>query len=323
MVRHMFLNEISTMINTQNMKKEIFKITFLLLVLAISFYSCEKNESLLPLVPQKGRLSKIIKYSNSSAATQTGEVVYTYDKEGNMIKEEFFTLAGNPKRFIIERYNKFEYAENKKIKMEIFSGEAGNPTLGSYVEYFYEGKLLIKEEVRNGRGDYGTLIHSINYEYDERGNLIRKYMNDPKEGVISDIKYDYDSQNRLIVQTSDSGYIKYTYDTNGRKIKIEKSTKNGKLLNYTKLFYKGNSKLPQKELNFNEKGTQTRKYQHYYDGWGNLIETVINDECSMFKRKYNGNLIIEEILYWWHEYGYHGTGQMPELAMSRYEYEEL
>jgi hypothetical protein len=43
----------------------------------------------------------------------------------------------------------------------------------------------------------------------------------------------------------------------------------------------------------------------------------------MFKRKYSGRLLIEEIHYWWHEYGYFGTGQMPESGMSKYEYEKI
>lgn len=64
-----------------------------------------------------------------------------------------------------------------------------------------------------------------------------------------------------------------------------------------------------------------KKYQHFHDKWGNLIESIINDECTMFKRKYEGELLLEEIHYWAHEYGFHGTGQMPESGMLRYEYE--
>ena len=311
------------------MKENALKFKLLLLVFAVIFCSCDKNESLIPSNPEKFRLSKIFKYSNSSASKLTGEIVYTYDEAGNRIKEEFFSLFSDPPTTILERYNEFEYSGSKKTKMNIFDGVAGNPTLGLYIEYFYEGNLLVKEETRRGRGDYGSLVHSMNYEYDERGNLIRKYMDDPEYGITGDMKYTYDNQNRLILEENtaidadDHKHVKHIFDNRGRKIKIEYSNANKELIQYTEIFYDGAGKRPEKELNFDKNGNQTVKYQHYYDSLGNLTETVINDECSMFKRKYNGNLIIEEILYWWHEYGYHGTGQMPENGMSRYEYEEL
>lgn len=142
------------------------------------------------------------------------------------------------------------------------------------------------------------------------------------------MKYTYDNQNRLILEEStaidvdDHKHVKHIFDNSGREIKIEYINVNKELIHYTEIFYDvydGAGKQPEKELNFDKNGNQTVKCQHYYDNFGNLTETVINDECSMFKRKYNGNLIIEEILYWCH----HGTGQMPENGMSRYEYEEL
>lgn len=120
------------------------------------------------------------------------------------------------------------------------------------------------------------------------------------------MKYTYDNQNRLILEEStaidvdDYKYVKHIFDNSGREIKIEYINVNKELIHYTEIFYDvydGANKQPEKELNFDKNGNQTVKYQHYYDSLGNLTETVINDECSMFKRKYNGNLIIEEILY--------------------------
>ena len=231
--------------------------------------------------------------------------------------------------------------------MKIFDGEAGNPTLGTYYEYKYEGNRLVKEELYCGRGCYGSLIYSINYEYDNRGNLVREYRYEPDlierfggrvyaDGIINDTKYVYDNQNRLItVMASDyAGGVdgvayffveypseKYKYDNAGRVVKVEYYDYKG-FTQYVQKSYNGKSKLPEKELYYDKNGNQTGKYQHYYDSFENLTETVINDECSMFKRKYNGSLLIEEIRYWAHEYGAWGTGQMPESGMSRYEYEE-
>jgi len=302
--------------------KQIKLIGFVLLLL-LGLVGCDKGGT---TNSDKVRLSKVLKYSNSSASKLTGKTVYNYDKAGNMTKESFYDCNSTS---ILERYNEYEYSGNKITKKKIFDGLAGNPTLGLYIEYFYSRDLLVKEETRSGRDNYGSLIHSMNYEYDNRGNLIRKYMNDPKYGIMGDMKYTYDNQNRLILEentamdVNEYKYIKHIYDNSGRKIKMEYNNINEELIHYTEIYYNGASKLPEKEINFDKNGTQTVKYHHYYDNFGNLTETVINDECSKFKRKYNGNLLIEEILYWWWEYGFHGTGQMPENGMSRYVYEKL
>jgi len=327
------------------MRPNVLKFKLLLLISAVSFSSCDKGDSFMSNDPEKVKLMKVLKYSNSSASKLTGEVVYSYDEAGNMVKESFYDCNSTS---ILERYNEYEYSGNKKTKMKIFDGVSGNPTLGTYYEYKYEGDLLVKEELYCGRGCYNSFIHSINYEYDSSGNLVRKYRYEPElierfggrvyaDGIINDTKYIYDNQNRLITVLSstyaggvdgvDYFFVeypseKYEYDNVGRVIKLEHygyKDFNG----YVERFYNGTSNLPEKELFYDKNGNQTRKHQHYYDSFGNLTETVINDECSMFKRKYNGKLLIEEIHYWAHEYGYYGTGQMPESGMSRYEYEEI
>ncbi len=63
------------------MKENALKFRLSLLFFAVILYSCDKNESLIPGNSQKFRLSKIFKYSNSSASKLTGEIVYTYDME--------------------------------------------------------------------------------------------------------------------------------------------------------------------------------------------------------------------------------------------------
>jgi hypothetical protein len=218
---------------------------------------------------------------------------------------------------------------------------AGNPTLGTYYEYVYDGDNLIREELYSGRDAYGSLISSMNYEFDNKGNKVREYRYDPRligqygaaysDGIINEKNYLYDNQNRLItVMTHDWDYDtpllyvseKYEYDNDNRVSKLEYYDYTG-FSGYVKKTYRGTSTMLDKEFCFDKNGNQTSKYQHYYDEWGNLTETVINDECSIFKRKYKGKLLMEEIHYWAHEYGFWGRGQMPENGMSKYEYKEL
>jgi hypothetical protein len=77
--------------------------------------------------------------------------------------------------------------------------------------------------------------------------------------------------------------------------------------------------LPVKDLHYDKWGNQTLQYQHHYDKWGNLTETILNDDCSLFKRKYNGELLIEEI----HYRDPFGKDGCTENGMSRYEYEKI
>ncbi|MDR2148551.1 MAG: hypothetical protein LBE91_19095 [Tannerella sp.] len=333
------------------MKINTLKFNVLLLIVAAGFSSCAKIDSSAlnsliddrdssainnpiddgvsptDLTPDKFRLIKILKYSNSTASRLAGETVYEYDPAGNMIRESLYEYYNDLSTKILWMYREYEYSGSKKTKMKIFDGEAGNPTLGSYYVYTYRGDLLVKEEIYDGR--FNSLITSTGYEYDGKGNLIREDRYDHRYyGLLGSLKYVYDDQDRLITVLTTDGVLdyypceKYVYDDNGRVIKLEYHEYEG-LASYTEKTYNGASELPDKELLYDKNGNQYRKLQHYYDEWGNLTETVINDECSMFKRKYNGKLLMEEILYWWHEYGYFGTGQMPENGMSRYEYEEF
>ena len=300
------------------MKKATLLFLFIILII-----SCEKHDNAYNY--EKLRLLKISKFSNSSGSKLTDEVVYAYDKSGNMVKESFYD--GNSTK-ILWMYKEYEYLDDKKVKEKIFDGEAGNPTLGLYNEYFYEGDLLVKEGTYCGGVCYGTLIHSMNYEYDERGNLTRKYMYDPDYGISGDLKYTYDNQNRLILEETtvvdvndyDHKYLKHVYDNAGREIKLEYYNVNQNLIRYVVKVYKGTNKLTSMDLYYDKNGIQTAEYQHFYDKWENLTETINSKGCSYFKRKYFGKLLIEEINYWTWDTGF---DDCTESGMSKYEYDEL
>ena len=309
-------------------------------LLAAGFFSCDRQTE--PEEPygdddpppifdtfelKNVRLTKVVRFSNSTASKLTGEVVYTYNESGNLIKETYYDEWNGT--MICIYFIEYEYLGNKKVKQSIFNCNNGLG-LSSYTEYFFEGDLLVKEVHNTGREDTPTF-----YEYDERGNLVKRSWYgispitlNPDPNTVYEHKYTYNDKDRLILEeTSEIGvsdyyhkYLKYSYDNHDRVKKMEYYNVDNVLIKRVEKFYNKSNIL---EFHYGKDGKQTVKYQHFYDKWGNLTETVINDECSMFKRKYDGGLLIEEIHYWAHEYGYHGTGQMPESGMSRYEYEEL
>ena len=302
-----------------------------ILLLMAGFCSCEQHPLLIeddppaifePYETQNVRLAKVVKYSNSTASKITGEIIYTYNEAGNLHRVSYFDEWNGT--MVCIYFIEYEYSGNKKVKESYFDCDKSYPY--SVVEYFYKGDLLVKEV----HGDYPTF-----YEYDERGNLVKKYWygtspmnNTPDPNTIYEHKYTYDDNNKLILEETSvldvsdyyHEYLKYIYDNYGREKKLEYYDVDNVLIGYTEKYYKGTSIL---EFCYDKNGKQTAKYQHFYDKWGNLTETVINDECSMFKRKYDGGLLIETIHYWAFEYGHWGTGQMPESGMSRYEYEEI
>jgi len=227
------------------------------------------------------------------------ERVYTYDKAGNMIKELYYDISFGEK--LLLSYTEYEFSGNKKVKEKFFAGVAGNPTLSSYSLYFYENDKLVGEEYYSGFNGSLSLYDTRIYEYDERDNLVREFWHGYYRGTTisgeGELKYFYNGQSRLILK-----------ETIG--VDVDNS-------NHIEYIYKGTSKLPEKELHYDGNGNLTVTYQHYYDSLENLIETKINGECSKFKGKYKGKLLIEET-HFWSSWGW--GGGCSESGKSKYEY---
>jgi hypothetical protein len=296
------------------MRTKILSFTAFMLILGGSFLSCDKEDN----NPEKFRLSKILYYANSTSANPTDGVEYTYDEAGNLVKESFYGYVPTTELYM---YYEYEYSGNKKITMKTFRGSGGNFRLNWYNDYFYEGNHLIKDEYREADG---SISYSVNYEY-MNGNIIREYFFEPDYGISAEVKYGYDAQNRLILEekntsdVDDCKYIKHIYDDIDRKTKSEYYDVNQKIIRYVEVMYNGRSKLPVQDVHYDKDGVQTSQYQHFYDKQGNLTETIYNNECSLFKRKFKNGLLIEEILY---------TDPTEkkgclETQMSRYEYEKF
>ena len=283
----------------------------IVLMLAGSFFSCKDENH----EPEKFRLSKVLYYAKTTTVNPTDGVEYAYDEEGNMVRESFYKYSPNAELFM---YREFEYVGSQKTKMSIFREDQGTIKLSWYVDYSYANNRLVKEELREA-DDW--LSSTTDYEYQD-GNLIREYYLEVYYGDFDEAKYTYDHQNRLVQVEKNSSekidykYTTHLYDNEDREKTITYYDANWDLLRTVEKSYNGRSQLPVKELHYDNNGIQTAQYQHFYDKLGHLVETRLNGNCPLFKRKYNGDLLMEEIVYTKPERG------CVEDETMRYEYQK-
>jgi hypothetical protein len=258
------------------------------------------------------RIKRMVHYSSSTSDRETMGVEYTYDNSGNLIKESYYDYY--PQK-VLYMYREYKYSANKKIREDIYDGTVYELRLGLYSIFHYTDGNLTKEEVFSGYDN--SYIHSLNYEYDSRNNLVRRY-HEMVNDIASDVRYSYNDKNRLILEENTASgsteykYIKYIYDDKDREIKQEYYNIDWQLLYYVSKIYENGSSNPSEEFH---SAYQTR-YRHYYDQWDNLEETVINDSCSLFRRTYNGKLLIESI-------NYNVVWGCVESGMTKYEYDKV
>ena len=286
------------------MKTRISGVIVILLILIVNFSSCNK-EDFTEFNYENYRLVKAMGYISRTAPEPRSYIEYTYDKAGNMIKESNFEVAYMPEP-TLSSYTEYEYLGNKKVKEKRYNRRSENLTYNDYTDYYYIGDNLVREEYY---WVSGTLRSTTYYEYDERGNLVRNYKHETDYGITNDFYYSYDDQNRLIL---DSDY-RYTYDDSGRVIKRELIYDNG-IHGYKEEIYIGTNKSPEKTVSYDNDGNITFTDYHFYDEWGNLVETMIRD-CPFFTRKYNHELLIEEI-------SYYSLGGCSVAGVTRYIYEK-
>ena len=113
-----------------------------------------------------------------------------------------------------------------------------------------------------------------------------------------------------------SEYKKFFYDSNNRLIKSELYDHSDNITSSVERIYNGLDDLPDEELYYDQSGKLTQERQLIYNSWGNLIDCIVegvNTTCPLVKRKYNGELLIEEIKY-------HPTFGCTEWSVTRYEY---
>ena len=139
------------------------------------------------LYNKKGQLEKISSYEayleNLPDLRQT--IVYSYDTEGNKIKEQTEWPAG-------KTYNLYRYNDKKLVRQEHYEEEQQK----YYIVYEYKGNMLKKEKLFvPDSPDYVTTEHFYGQ------NLLIysiTYHEDPKSGFMNDERRYYDKNDNLI-----------------------------------------------------------------------------------------------------------------------------
>jgi hypothetical protein len=290
--------------------------TTLLLAVVFLLLSCDESATTGPgpmVMADDYRLSRILSYPNSGSHTATSGLEFRYSENGDLIKELLIDYPNT-----VSTYKDYEYVNNRKAKVKIYDGQVGNLTMGTYIEYFYTDDQLTKEELHLGDG---TLKYSTHYQY-EGGKLVNTYKEGDDLGIHHQYKYSFDSQGRLLLEQvymydeELSEFIKYFYDDHDRIIKTEWYDHTSTLTGYMARKYEGSGNLPELELQYDNHGALMQTRQLTYDQWGNLAQVTVSGQgpsCTLFKEKYNGQLLMEKITY-------SPAWGCVEWTVSRYEY---
>jgi YD repeat-containing protein len=115
-----------------------------------------------------------------------------------------------------------------------------------------------------------------------------------EEGKISGvIGFSYNDKNQLILVSSNYP-TKYEYDERGRRIKTEWYNVNKELIYYIESSYEGENKLPSRKFLYDNNRNVVESVK--FDKWGNLVENSTVDGCLIFKKRYEGELLLERII---------------------------
>lgn len=153
-------------------------------------------------------------YTSENDEPPTSRTIYTYDTDGNIIKEDFYY---NDR---LRHYTEYEYDENGIMISDTNYTNLDNGEVHEIrTEYIYNdnGILSAKQTYQNGHESY-----SHHYEYDEQDRLIK----DTSYGRINSYcSYSYDENGNLSEITNYGEFgvtiTDYTYDENNRLIKAE------------------------------------------------------------------------------------------------------
>lgn len=180
------------MINQQKNIISSSKTVGFYLLLAISFYSCKKDES--PPLEQKGEkfIQRIDRYTSTDMTTASNSVAYMYNDQNQITQ----TVSSTPNQ--ASTTTKFSYAGKKVSEIEI---SVDNYIRNLIIDYSDGGYITIVENSYNN----GNPDKSVFYRYDSEEKTYRVrdgsyedyvYLNnfgDPMASDFTMLQYEYDA----------------------------------------------------------------------------------------------------------------------------------
>jgi YD repeat-containing protein len=257
------------------------------------------------------RLTKIVNFSKSDSQEPHGYVQFTYDAQGNLIREAMYDMPD-----VLFTYKAYTYRNGHMETKKVYGGVVNSLTLSTTSTYTYEGDLLIQEDILD---DTGTLLRSIHWVYANR-KLVETYTWSQSLGKHHNSKYTYDGRGNVVkmqeymYDNELSNTENYTYDDRNRLIRTERFDHQNALELITIKEYAGNNTLPSSEMHQNAAGNVQSGRKYEFDVAGNQTSALIGTNI-VNKRKYYGKLLREEILY-------SPVWGFTEVGMNRYEYEK-
>lgn len=293
-------------------------IKILLLTISLtSIFGCTKDESGDFFTHSENyRLIKVLNYSNSADSEPSTFMDLKYSEDGNLQRESLYEYPNT-----LFTFREFDYENNLLIEKRIFDGQVGNLRLGTFTKYEYADGNLVKEELYLADG---TLKLTEYYEYEGK-NLVNTYKFDEKLGIHHQYIYIYNDLNLLIREEKFmydqklDGFTEYFYDDNLRLNRTEIFNFDETRIQTIKHKYTGDSTLPSEEFYYDSDGELFQRKQLIYDNFDNLTETKVIDNQgthTLFRKKYNGKLLMEHIRY-------APTWGYTEWTVTRYEYEKI
>jgi hypothetical protein len=289
----------------------------LLTISLISIFGCTKDDSENFFSQSENyRLTKVLNYSNSTDSEPSTFMDLKYSEDGNLQRESLYDYPNT-----LFTFREYDYENNLLVEKRIFDGQVGNLRLGTYTKYEYADGNLVKEELYLADG---TLKRTEYFEYEGK-NLLNTYKVDDKLGIHHQYKYTYNDLNLLVREEKFmynqelDGFTKYNYDDNLRLIRTEIFNFDETIIQTIEHKYTGDNTLPSEEFYYDSDSELIQQKQLIYDNFDNLTEAKVIDNQGthiLFRKKYNGKLLIEHIRY-------APTWGYTEWTVTRYEYEKI
>jgi len=172
----------------------------------------------------------LVATSHLNNHNRTSITTYTYDKNGNKIKEVEKNSDGE-----IESIDEYAYDKNHNILTDIrdYNGDRVIDYITRYT-YNEDNKILTEIETMDDKDIANNIIsrETIEYTYDANGNLIKEIQKEDDGDITIKNTYTYDSNNNLMKEIEEEGEdvttTTYTYDDKSNPLTIsEDSDSNG------------------------------------------------------------------------------------------------